>query len=104
MSVSLSYDGTRYAVLFLVVSFKGSASVKDGPKRIAENIRTISYSLVPRGPISMSGALGALRRSLTQAPKMARGIKTGQAVKGGGHDVSQASLSHQPSARAFRNH
>ncbi|CAL5221036.1 g3156 [Coccomyxa viridis] len=34
----------------------------------------------------MSGALGALRRSLTQAPKHARSIKTGQPVKGGGHD------------------
>lgn len=37
----------------------------------------------------MSGALGALRKSLMQAPKLARGIKTGQTVKGGGHhDVS----------------
>ena len=47
--------------------------------------------------IRMSGALGALRRSLTQAPKMARGIKTGQTVKGGHHDVSISFYQKHPS-------
>ena len=36
----------------------------------------------------MSGALGALRRSLTQAPKLTRSVKTSTAAKAGHADVS----------------
>ena len=36
----------------------------------------------------MSGALGALRRSLTQAPKLTRSVKTSNAAKAGHADVS----------------
>lgn len=45
--------------------------------------------LVIQKAARMSGALGAFKRSLTQAPKLARGIKYGQTVKGGHHDVSR---------------
>lgn len=36
----------------------------------------------------MSGALGALRRSLTQAPKLTRSVKTSNAARAGHADVS----------------
>ena len=36
----------------------------------------------------MSGALGAFRRSLTQAPKLTRSVKTSNAAKAGHADVS----------------
>ncbi|CAL8471855.1 g11397 [Coccomyxa elongata] len=33
----------------------------------------------------MSGALAAIRRTLTQAPKLSRSLQTGRTLRGGGH-------------------